>query len=81
MQRRSLPQPEKFTLIDGVQILLGIIMTPLGAVILIRTWSAGAPVPATLIGGAFIAFGIYRTLFAWGRIRWYVTTHGVSKRG
>jgi hypothetical protein len=80
MRKRSLPPPERFTLRDGVQILLGLVMIPLGAVILGRTWMEGAFVPAVLIGGAFIAFGIYRGLFAWGRIRWYMRGHGAAKR-
>ncbi len=81
LKGRQLPPPQKFTLRDVLQILLGIIMVPLGLVILYRTWAAGAILPAILIGGAFIAFGIYRTLFAYGRIRWYLQSRGVTKRG
>lgn len=79
MRKRSLPEPEKFTVRDAIQILFGVIMIPLGAVILMRTWSSGAPLPALLIASAFTAFGVYRTLFAWGRIRWYLATRGADK--
>ncbi len=67
----SLPPPSQFTLHDGIQILLGLVMVPLGMMILCNTLARGAIVPALLIGGAFIAFGLHRTLFAVGRIRWY----------
>lgn len=80
MVRRSLPPPEKVTLKDALQILLGLVMIPLGAAILVRTIMAGAVIPAVLIGGAFIGFGVYRSLFAWGRIRWYLQDRGASRR-
>ncbi len=72
MRRRELPPPEKFTLRDGLQILIGLLAIPLGAVILVRTWSLGGILPGLLIGGAFIAFGVYRTFVAYGRMRWYM---------
>jgi uncharacterized membrane protein HdeD (DUF308 family) len=81
MQRRSLPQPEKFTLKDALQILLGVLMIPLGALIFVRTWQLGAILPAILIGGAFLCFGVYRTLFAWGRLKWYTRLRGAGKHG
>lgn len=79
MARRNLPQPERFTVGDATQIFLGIVMVPLGIVIFGRTWVAGAPLAAILIGGAFIAFGVYRSLFAWGRIRWYMQSRGETR--
>lgn len=80
MRKRDLPSPARFTLGDALQILFGLVMIPLGAVILGRTFIAGAPIPAVLIGGAFIGFGIYRTLFAWGRIRWFLEVQRTAKR-
>ncbi len=80
MVKRRLPPPEKVTVRDALQILLGLVMIPLGGVILVRTMTAGAAVPAILIGGAFVAFGVYRTLFAWGRIRWYLQARGATRR-
>lgn len=71
LKGKSLPAPVKFTVRDALQILLGVVMIPLGAAILFNTLARGAVLPALLIGGAFIAFGVYRTLFAAGRIRWY----------
>ncbi len=71
LKGRSLPPPSKFTLRDLLEILIGLVMIPLGMMILFNTLVRGAVVPALLIGGAFVAFGVYRTLFAVGRIRWY----------
>ncbi len=71
LKSRSLPPPSKFTIRDLLQILLGLVMIPLGMMIMVNTLVRGAVVPALLIGGAFVAFGVYRTLFAAGRIRWY----------
>ena len=71
LKRRTLPPPDRFTLRDGLQILFGLIMIPLGLAILGNTLTRGAALPALLIGGAFIAFGVYRSLFAFGRVRWY----------
>ncbi len=71
-RRRALPPPSRFTLRDAAQILLGVIMIPLGLVILYNTFARGAVIPALLIGSAFVAFGVYRTTFAWGRVRWYL---------
>ncbi len=76
LKRRQLPPPDKFTVRDGLQILFGIIMIPLGAMILFNTLMRGAVLPALLIGGAFVAFGVYRTLFAFGRMRWYRENKG-----
>ena len=47
-------------------------MIPLGIIILVRTLSAGiVTLPAILMGGAFIAFGVYR-LYVWiARYRMY----------
>ncbi len=71
-KKRPLPPPTDFTARDGVQILFGVAMIPLGLAMLYNTFTRGAAVPALLIGGAFVAFGLYRTLFAWSRVRWYL---------
>jgi uncharacterized membrane protein HdeD (DUF308 family) len=71
MLKRKLPPPNQFTIKDGIQILFGLLMIPLGGIILYNTFVRGAAIPAVLIGGAFIAFGVYRVTFAWGRLRWY----------
>ena len=76
LKRRSLPPPENITVRDVLQILFGIVMIPLGAMILFNTLMRGAVLPALLIGGAFVAFGVYRTLFAFGRMRWYRENKG-----
>ncbi len=81
LKPRRLPPPEKFTPRDVLQILLGLVMIPLGALILYDTLSLGALLPGLLIGGAFLGFGVYRTLFAWGRVRWYRETHEGRKHG
>ncbi len=78
LKRRPLPPPERLTLHDGLQILFGIIMIPLGSVILVNTLARGAVLPALLIGGAFVGFGIYRTVFAAGRIRWYLASRRIE---
>ncbi len=71
MVRRKLPPPERFTFKDGVQILFGLIMIPMGAVILYNTSIRGGAGLGILVGSAFMGFGVYRTLLAAGRLRWY----------
>jgi hypothetical protein len=71
MRRASLPPPEAFTLKDAVQIAFGLIMIPMGAVILYDTAIRGAATLGILAGGAFIAFGLHRTVLAAARLRWY----------
>ncbi len=79
MLRRKLPPPSRITFTDVLQILIGVIAIPLGLVILFRTWQLGGSIPALLIGGAFIAFGLYRTFFAIGRMRWYLQIREANK--
>ena len=66
MRRQPLvPPPTNITWADRYRLVLGLIMIPLGIIILVRTLSAGfVTLPAILIGGAFIAFGAYR-LYVW----------------
>ncbi len=75
-KRRALPPHTRFTLRDGLEIMLGLIMIPLGLMILYNTVTRGAVLPGLLIGGAFVAFGVYRLTFAWGRLRWYREIRG-----
>jgi hypothetical protein len=71
MRTRNLPPPERFTIKDKVQILFGLTMIPMGAMILYNTSVRGGAGLGLLVGGAFIAFGVHRTILAVGRLRWY----------
>lgn len=64
MPRRPLPAPEQFTAADALHIVLGLLMIPLGIVILIRTLSIAVTASGVLVGGAFVAFGVYRLWLA-----------------
>lgn len=46
-------------------------MIPMGAVIFYDTAVRGAASLGILTGGAFIAFGLHRTILAAARLRWY----------
>ncbi len=78
MAKCKLPPPEKITFKDILQILLGLVAIPLGLVILYNAFSRGIVGPALLIGSAFVAFGVYRTASAWGRLRWYFEIQGAN---
>jgi uncharacterized membrane protein len=70
--RRLVPPPEKATWADLYRIGLGLLMIPLGIVILVRTISADIITPASvLMGGAFIAYGAYRLYVGIVRYRIY----------
>ncbi len=71
--------PEKITFKDILQISLGLVTIPLGLIILYNALARGIVGPALLIGGAFIAFGVYRTASAWTRLRWYRQLQGANK--
>lgn len=71
MLRRHLPAPERFTFSDVFRIGLGIMMIPLGVVILVRTLAITVTGPGVLVGSAFVAFGFYRLWLAWTRYRLY----------
>ena len=71
MRRRPIPPPEQFTVADAVHIGLGVLMIPLGVIILVRTLSIAVTVPGILAGGAFVALGVYRVWLAWSRYRLY----------
>jgi len=69
--RRPLPAPEQLTAADVCHIGLGVLMIPLGIVILARTLSIAVTVTSVLVGGAFVGFGVYRLWLAWNRYRLY----------
>ncbi len=71
MRRRPAPPPERFTIADGCHIALGLLMVPLGVVILVRTLSIATTGAGVLVGGAFVAFGVHRLWTAWTRYRLY----------
>jgi uncharacterized membrane protein HdeD (DUF308 family) len=81
MRTSSLPPPERFTVKDKIQILFGLTMIPIGALILFNTSVRGGAVLGFLVGGAFIAFGLHRTMLAVGRLRWYYARRKESKNG
>ncbi len=78
MKRRELPPPEAFTVRDGIQIAFGLVMIPLGITILFDVISRNVFGPGLLVGVAFLAFGLWRTIFAWGRVRWYLERKGAN---
>lgn len=80
MRRVVLPPPEEFTLKDALQIVFGVIIIPMGAVILYDTAIRGAASLGLLTGGAFIAFGLHRTILAVSRLRWYYAHRKPSRR-
>ncbi len=67
--RRLFSPPGQFTAADILHTGLGLLMVPLGVIILARTLSIAVTVPGILIGGAFIAFGVYRLWLAWRHYR------------
>lgn len=71
MPRRPLPLPEQFTAADLLRIGLGLLMIPLGIIILVRTLAIAVTVTGVLVGGAFVAFGLHRLWLAWTRYRLY----------
>ncbi len=79
MFKSKLPPPERITFKDILQILLGLVMSPLGLVILYKALTRGIVGTALLIGGAFVVLGVYRSLSAWGRWRWYRQLQGAHK--
>jgi len=70
--RRLVPPPEKATWADAYRVVLGVLMIPLGGVILARTVFAGIATPAAIIMGlAFVGFGVYRVYVGIVRYRMY----------
>ena len=71
MSKRTLLPPEQLTAADLFRIGLGLLMIPLGVIILVRTLTIAVTVTGVLVGGAFIAFGAHRLWMAWSRYRLY----------
>lgn len=71
MRRRPIPSPERFTVVDLCRIGLGVLMIPLGVIILARTLAIAVTIPGILVGGVFLAFGLHRVWLAWSRYRLY----------
>lgn len=69
MLRRLFSPLRQFTAADILHTGLGLLMVPLGVIILARTLSIAVTVPGVLIGSAFIAFGTYRLWLAWSGYR------------
>lgn len=71
--RRSLPPPERFTLADRYQIVLGVLAIAIGVVMLYRmvTMPGGLSLPAMLAAIAFLGFGVHRSWLARSRYRQY----------
>ncbi len=71
MPRRPIAAPEQLTAADIFRIGLGLLMIPLGVIILVRTLTIAVTVTGVLVGGAFVAFGAHRLWIAWSRYRLY----------
>lgn len=79
--QRLIPPPAKATWADAYRFGLGLLMIPLGVIILVRTLIAGIYTPtALLLGLAFIAFGSYRLYLGIVRYRMYCAIHKQDDR-
>jgi glucose uptake protein GlcU len=67
--RRPVLPPEKLTAKDVIQIALGALMVPLGAIIAVRTFATIRSLTGVLVGGVFMAFGAYRLYQGYTRYR------------
>ena len=67
MPRRIVPPPEKLTLADKLRLGFGLMMVPLGVLILARTLTLAVTVQGILVGTAFIGFGLHRLWLGWTR--------------
>ena len=56
-------QPDQLKTIDYYQIIISALMIIFGIIILSRSMNLGIAIPQILVGGAFLAFGIYRGSF------------------
>jgi len=59
--------PEKLTAGDVVHIVFGVLMIPLGLIILFRTLTTIRTLTGLLVGIAFVSFGVYRLYMAYIR--------------
>ena len=64
MRRRPIPPPEKLTVTDVAQVILGFLMIPLGLIILYHAVTKIRTVTAFVVSLAFLAFGLYRVTTA-----------------
>ena len=64
---------------DVLHIAMGLLMIPLGVIILVRTLAIAVTVTGVLAGAAFIGFGVYRTWLAYTRYRLYRQNRGSAK--
>ncbi len=76
MPRRTLPPPQAFTAADMLRILLGLLMIPLGVILLVRTLAVAPTLLGILVGAAFVAFGLYRLWLAGSRYLLYRQNRG-----
>jgi len=60
-------------------LAFGLLMIPLGIVILVRTVTVAVTVPGILVGCAFVAFGFYRLWLGWSRYRQYREKKGDAR--
>ncbi|MDI7275408.1 MAG: hypothetical protein QME94_05480 [Anaerolineae bacterium] len=79
MPGRPLPVPERLTAADVCRAAMGLVMIPLGVVILVRTLSIAFTVPGVLVGGAFVGFGVHRLWTAWVGYRLYRQNRGSAR--
>ena len=77
---RREPPPSAFTREDAFHIAVGVACAVLGAVILVRTLPIMVAPPAVLTGFGFLGYGLYRTLIAWRRYRWYRRIRGARRQ-
>jgi len=66
---QPVPPPEKLTAKDVIQIGLGLLMVPLGVIIAVRTFATIRSFTGILVGGVFVAFGVYRLYQGYTRYR------------
>ncbi|HXX37233.1 MAG TPA: hypothetical protein VEP50_03650 [bacterium] len=59
----------RFTWTDGYRTVTSVLMVVLGGVILARTLSFGVHLIAVLVGGCFVALGVYRLSFVVAYLR------------
>jgi uncharacterized membrane protein HdeD (DUF308 family) len=66
--------PDKLSKMDYYQIITSALMVILGAIILFRSLSQGIMLMPVLVGGGFLALGVYRLNFVvrhfWERKKW-----------
>ena len=61
--RSGAPMPDKLCKSDYYQIVTSVLMVILGAIILIRSVAQSVTMMTLLVGGGFLALGLYRLSF------------------